>query len=145
VYATTLFLNNIISRVLFSGGSPRMMQSPFLTHKCTKEHAYEQTSLSQPPPPQQGCRRCALLSSISLFIIVFIVIVIIVIIAIIASRGLLSAGTQHITRACVEGHPNYFHAKKHPMVQYDFQYESFSPPPRPLQGRCCYILSLISD
>jgi len=44
---------------------------------------YEQPSFSPRLPPQQGCRRCALLFSISVFVIIFIVIVIIVIIAII--------------------------------------------------------------
>jgi hypothetical protein len=100
VYALTLFLI-IIPRVFFSGGHT--------THHlplriAAKEHAYQQPSLSPSPPPQQGCRRCALLSSILVFVIIFIVILIIVIIA---SRSLLSAATQHITRACVEGHHHY--------------------------------------
>jgi CBS domain containing-hemolysin-like protein len=106
------------------GGTPR------ITFSHAKEHAFDQPSFSLPPPPQQGCRRCALLSSILVFVIIFIVIVIIVIIAIIASRSLLSASTQHITRACVEGHHNY--------------YTSFSPPSRPVQGSRRYIFYLIS-
>ena len=110
------------------GGTPR------ITFSHAIEHAYQQPSFSPPPPPQQGCRRCALLSSISVFVIIFIVIVIIAIIAIIASRSLLSAATQHITRACVEGH----HKHK----------TSFSPPSRPVQGRCCpffYLISVLMD
>ena len=104
--------------------------TPRITLSHAKEHAYQQPSLSPPPPPQQGCRRCALLSSISVFVIIFIVIVIIAIIAIIASRSLLSAATQHITRACVGGHHNY--------------YTAFSPPSRPVQGSRCQIFYLIS-
>ena len=106
------------------GGTPR------ITFSHAKEHAYQQPSFSPPPPPQQGCRRCAVLSSISVFVIIFIVIVIIAIIAIIASRSLLSAGTQHITRACVEGHHNYS--------------TTLSPPSRPVQGSRCSIFYLIS-
>ena len=112
------------------GGTPR------ITFSHAKELAYQQPSLSPPPPPQQGCRRCALLSSISLFVIIFIVIVIIVISAIIASRSLLSAATQHITRACVEGH----HKHSTPA--------SFSPPSRPVQGSRCpffYLISVLMD
>jgi hypothetical protein len=105
------------------GGTPR------ITFSHAKEHAYQQPTFSPPPPPQQGCRRCALLSSIAVFVIIFIVIVIIVIIAIIASRSLLSAGTQHITRACVEGHHNHI--------------PSFSPPSSPVQESRCQIFYLI--
>ena len=120
--------NNIIPRVLFSGGHTTQCG---ITFSHAKEHAYQQSSLSPSPPPQQGCRRCALLSSIAVFVIIFIVIVIIVIIAISASRSLLSAATQHITRACVEGHHN--------------KYCSLSPPSRPVQGsRRCPIFYLIS-
>ena len=109
------------------GGTPR------ITFSHAIEHAYQQPSLSPSPPPQQGCRRCALLSSISLFVIIFIVIVIIVIIAIIASRSLLSAATQHITRACIEGHHNNY-----------YTVNTFSPPSRPVQGSRCSFFHLIS-
>jgi hypothetical protein len=42
----------------------------------------------------------------------------------------LSAGTRHITRACVEAHHN--------------KHNSFSPPARPVQGSRCSIFYLIS-
>ena len=103
------------------GGTPR------ITFSHAIEHAYQQPSLSPPPPPQQGCRRCPLFSLISVFVIIFIVIVII---AIIASRSLLSAATQHITRACVEGHHN--------------DSNTLSPPSRPVQGSRCSLFYLIS-
>ena len=80
--------------------------------------------------PRQNSRKIALFSFISVFVIIFIVIVTIAIIAIIASRSLLSTATQHITRACVGGHPNY--------------YTSLSPPSRPVQGRRCTLFYLIS-
>jgi hypothetical protein len=126
VYAITLFLNNIIPRVLFSGG-----HTPRITFSHAKQLAYAQPSFPPPPPPQQGCRRCAPFPLISVFVIISIVIAIVVAIAIIASRGLLSAGAPHITRACTEGHPN--------------NYAPFSPPSPPLQGsRRWHIFYLIS-
>ncbi len=87
------FMMNIIARVFLSGDPGRTTRN-VTSFVCPKELAYEQPSFSPPPPPQQGCRRCALLSFISVFMIISIVIVIIAIIDIIAGRGLLSAGTR---------------------------------------------------